>query len=149
MKTHDEILKGLEQCRYIDVPCDSCPYDKEEVDNCQEFLLKDAAAFIRQLLDVNRALRTELATNHIGDGNKKAETKPWGQYWQNICDMNERQEAKGRKKYGVPLEENTDLNFEQRIEYLQEELVDALKYCEHLKAGVRATFGNIGGANEH
>lgn len=66
-------------------------------------------------------------------------------YWENICEINRRQEEKGRKKYGVPLEENTTLNFEERIEYLQEELVDALKYCEHLKEGVRAVFGSNGG----
>lgn len=87
-----------------------------------------------RLKDENRALRTELTVNQIADGGKKVEEKLWGQYWENICDLNARQEAKGKKKYGVPLEENTTLTCRQRIEHLQEELIDGLKYCEHLKA---------------
>lgn len=55
-------------------------------------------------------------------------------YWENICKLNARQEIKGKNKYGVPLEENTTLTRKQRIEHLEEELIDGLKYCEHLKA---------------
>ena len=55
-------------------------------------------------------------------------------YWENICKINDRQEAKGRNKYGMILEDNKDLSFSERINHLQEELVDALKYCEHIKA---------------
>lgn len=54
-------------------------------------------------------------------------------YWQNICALNNRQEEKGKAKYGVLLEENTSLSKEQRIEHFEEELIDALKYAEHLK----------------
>lgn len=57
-----------------------------------------------------------------------------GDYWRNICGINARQEAKGVAKYGRPLEANTTLSTEQRIEHAQEELIDALKYLEHLKA---------------
>lgn len=56
-----------------------------------------------------------------------------GTYWQNICLINARQEAKGKEKYGEPLEDNTTLTTVQRIEHLQEELIDGLKYAEHLK----------------
>lgn len=86
-----------------------------------------------RLKDENRALRTELTVNQIADGGKKVEEKPWGQYWENICDLNARQEAKGIKKYGEPLEENTTLTTVQRIEHAQEEAIDFLKYLEHLK----------------
>lgn len=55
-------------------------------------------------------------------------------YWENICKLNAKQEIKGKSKYGVPLEENTTLTRKQRIEHLEEELIDGLKYCEHLKA---------------
>lgn len=55
-------------------------------------------------------------------------------YWINITKINERQEAKGLDKYGMTLESNTGLTMEQRIEHLQEELIDGLKYAEHLKA---------------
>ena len=57
-----------------------------------------------------------------------------GDYWRNICGINARQEAKGVAKYGQTLEANTTLSTEQRIEHAQEELIDALKYLEHLKA---------------
>lgn len=62
---------------------------------------------------------------------------PCSMYWENICELNRKQEEKGKKKYGVPLEENTTLTTEQRIEHLEEELIDGLKYCEHLKASLR------------
>lgn len=57
-----------------------------------------------------------------------------GEYWMRICDINAKQEAKGVAKYGQSLEANTTLSTEQRIEHAQEELIDALKYLEHLKA---------------
>ena len=57
-----------------------------------------------------------------------------GDYWRNICGINARQEKKGVEKYGQHLEENTTLSTVQRIEHAQEELIDALKYLEHLKA---------------
>ena len=57
-----------------------------------------------------------------------------GRYWRNICGINARQEAKGIAKYGQTLEANTTLSTVQRIEHAQEELIDALKYLEHLKA---------------
>lgn len=57
-------------------------------------------------------------------------------YWDNICAINARQESKGKAKYGETLEDNTTLSTVQRIEHLQEELLDGLKYCEHLKKSV-------------
>ena len=56
------------------------------------------------------------------------------QYWNNICALNARQEAKGKEKYGQTLEDNVTLTVTQRIEHTEEELIDALKYMEHLKA---------------
>ena len=44
-----------------------------------------------------------------------------------------RQVEKGRGKYGVTLEDNETLTSTQRIEHLEEELVDGLMYCEHVK----------------
>lgn len=50
-----------------------------------------------------------------------------------------RQVEKGRGKYGVTLDENATLTTEQRIEHLEEELIDALMYCEHLKAALKGS----------
>ena len=54
-------------------------------------------------------------------------------YWQNVCEMQERQTQKGISRYGQILEENKDLDIFQVLEYLQEELIDALMYIEHIK----------------
>lgn len=53
-------------------------------------------------------------------------------YWKNICSMAEKQRAKGFKTYGMGLEDNKK-DVITRIEYLQEELIDALMYCEWIK----------------
>jgi NTP pyrophosphatase (non-canonical NTP hydrolase) len=117
VKTIEEVLTALDICANPSYICDDgCPYSKEK---CEASA--DAAEVIRQFADENRAMKAELKVNF---GNK---------YWMNICRMNARQESKGMEKYGEPLEENTTLTTTQRIEHLQEELIDALKYCEHLK----------------
>jgi NTP pyrophosphatase (non-canonical NTP hydrolase) len=53
-----------------------------------------------------------------------------------IEDKIRKQVQKGRKKYGVTLDQNTSLTTEQRIEHLEEELIDGLMYCEHLAEAV-------------
>ena len=57
-------------------------------------------------------------------------------YWENICAIAEKQRAKGMKTYGTGIEDNP-ADIITRIEYLQEELVDALMYCEWIKDCVR------------
>ena len=54
-------------------------------------------------------------------------------YWDRISDMNERQVRKGVSKYGDILENNTTMPTDQRIEHIEEEMIDALNYLEHLK----------------
>lgn len=53
-------------------------------------------------------------------------------YWKNICAIAEKQRAKGMKTYGTGIEDNP-ADIITRIEYLEEELVDALMYCEWIK----------------
>lgn len=54
-------------------------------------------------------------------------------YWERICKLSERQREKGMKTYGKGLEDNP-LSIVERITYLEEELIDALMYIEHIKA---------------
>lgn len=54
-------------------------------------------------------------------------------YWQNICDIQLRQTNKGIRHYGQRLEDNGDMTVLDRLTYLEEELIDALMYIEHLK----------------
>lgn len=53
-------------------------------------------------------------------------------YWNNICAIADRQREKGIKTYGSGIEDNP-ADIITRIEYLEEELVDALMYCEWIK----------------
>lgn len=55
-------------------------------------------------------------------------------YWNNVCKMAQKQRDKGIEKYGFGLEDNDELTEIDRIVYLQEELIDGLMYCEHIKA---------------
>ena len=53
-------------------------------------------------------------------------------YRKNILDKMDRQIQKGIDKYGTTLEQNDWLKAIDRIVYLQEELIDALVYSEHI-----------------
>lgn len=53
-------------------------------------------------------------------------------YWKKICAIAEKQRAKGLETYGIGIEDN-QTEIIKRIEYLEEELVDALMYCEWIK----------------
>lgn len=57
-------------------------------------------------------------------------------YWKNICSMAEKQRAKGMATYGYGVEMNP-ADAVTRIEYLQEELIDALMYCEWIKESIK------------
>ena len=65
-------------------------------------------------------------------------------YWENVCDIQRKQTAKGIETYGQTLEQNTDLDPIQRLTYLEEELIDGLMYIEHIKAGImEGKYGTI------
>ena len=53
-------------------------------------------------------------------------------YWERICKLSEQQRAKGMKTYGQGIESNP-ADIMTRIQYLQEELIDGLMYCEWIK----------------
>ena len=53
-------------------------------------------------------------------------------YRKNIIEKMDRQIQKGIDKYGTTLEQNDWLKTIDRIVYLQEELIDALVYSEHI-----------------
>ena len=61
-------------------------------------------------------------------------------YWERICRLSEKQRAKGMETYGQGLEKNPAAIIE-RLNHLEEELIDALMYCEWIKEWF--TDGNI------
>ena len=58
--------------------------------------------------------------------------KPENPYWERICKLADKQRAKGIETYGQGIECNPAAML-KRIEYLQEELIDGLMYCEWIK----------------
>lgn len=52
-------------------------------------------------------------------------------YWKRAGKVKDRQTAKGLAEYGQTLEENTKLHVGGAMKNLEEELVDAIMYCEH------------------
>lgn len=57
-------------------------------------------------------------------------------YWKNITALKEKQTEKGLKEYGQVLEENQSIPTLSRITMIEEEMVDALMYLEHLKYNI-------------
>ena len=115
MNTPREIVEMLEFCSQSPDRCWECKYESLEGDLCVNKVLGDARDLILDMM-----------------AESKEGPKPL-RYWTNITAMNERQEAKGRGKYGQDLEDNDTLTTTQRIEHAQEEAIDLLKYLEHLK----------------
>lgn len=63
--------------------------------------------------------------------------EPRSDYWGEVCRIQKRQTEKGLEKYGQRLEDNVSLSPIERLEYLEEELIDGLMYIEHIKALLR------------
>lgn len=54
-------------------------------------------------------------------------------YWERICKLADKQRSKGINTYGRGLEDNP-MTIEERLTYLEEELIDGLMYIEHIKS---------------
>ena len=68
-------------------------------------------------------------------------------YWERICKLSERQRAKGMETYGQGLESNP-AGLVERINHLQEELIDGLMYCEWIKDRLFELEGERNGNTE-
>ena len=156
--TTKELIESLRCCKFLS-KCESCIFSGIERGKCCDLLFEAAAETIEQLQQelinerdrYNRLVSFELCEAKELAARKLRQREEafleekrlqrgeacGGADWQAICRMNAEQEEKGVKKYGQMLEENVTLSREQRIEHAQEELIDALKYLEHLKAACR------------
>lgn len=54
-------------------------------------------------------------------------------YWERITEKAEAQRRKGIEQYGQGIEDNKALALHEWIDYLQEELIDALMYLERIR----------------
>lgn len=139
MRTIEDVLLGL---KCIEHECEGCPYENlgEKDGSCLSVIYSDCGKIVPQLIEANEVLRQRVE-DLDGSINMLLDVEH-SDYWENICKLNAKQEIKGKNKYGMSLEDNTAMNIFQRIEYLQEELIDALKYCEHIKAMLRDVNGS-------
>ena len=84
------------------------------------------------------------------DGNRRpsmwAAKEDANPYWKNICALAEKQRSKGIDTYGQGLEDNP-LTIKDRLEYLEEELIDGLMYIEHIKAKLIELGGDTDGCD--
>jgi hypothetical protein len=76
-------------------------------------------------------------------GNQMDFTYDWGDcmrnpYWERICAIADKQRQKGIDTYGQGLEANKQEAI-TKIEYIEEELIDALMYLEWLKESLNET----------
>lgn len=107
-----------EYCLDID-GCEVCPlYSIAQIKAGKENCFSDQDFFP---VDVNR--NYEILFGEVTEENP---------YWERITSLAERQRAKGMSKYGQGLEMNT-ADILERINHLQEELIDGLMYCEWIK----------------
>ncbi len=104
-------------CKYLD----TCHLIYKE-QYCSSILCKDV-----ECATVRNTINKEI--NTVQKVIEKTENNP---YWDNISKIAEKQREKGIRSYGMGLEENT-WDIEKRIQYLEEELIDALMYCEWIK----------------
>ena len=65
-------------------------------------------------------------------GWSKGHDLPRNPYWERICKLSDKQRAKGIETYGQGLESNPAAIME-RLEHLEEELIDSLMYIEWIK----------------
>lgn len=79
---------------------------------------------------------------------KEKQARESNPYWLRICELADKQRAKGIRTYGKGLEDNP-LSAEDRLTYLEEELVDALMYIEHIKAGNADDFVEVSKIESH
>lgn len=85
-------------------------------------------------VDLDEALR--IIGTITGD-----EVKPINPYWERITVIADRQRSKGLKEYGRGVEDDT-ANVDTRLDRIEEELIDALMYLEHLRDAIH-TFREI------
>lgn len=118
MVSYDDMISYLEnKCNDI-ADCGVCPLG--------DFCIPSFSRFSVDYTDVPRAYERM-------KGFDKLDYNP---YWENISELAKQQRLKGMMKYKTGLEDNKQPTID-KIQYIEEELIDALMYLEWLKDGMR------------
>ena len=113
--------KYLNKCKadYKDKYCESEP--PYENSSCANFIKLSEEETYGKMLERN--------SKKVIDCSSKYDNNP---YWKNICKIADKQRQKGIETYGQGVEDN-HWDIQKRLQYLEEELVDALMYLEWCK----------------
>ena len=118
MVSFDDMIKYLEsKCNDI-ADCGVCPIG--------DICIPSFSRFSVYSTDVPRAYERM----------KGFERVDYNPYWDNINELAKQQRIKGLKKYNTGLEGNKKPT-KDKIQYIEEELIDALMYLEWLKDGMQ------------
>ena len=83
-------------------------------------------------MDDNISLEAAIKCLNDSGAGTNHDAKKRNPYWERICAISNRQREKGINTYGQGLEDN-HMSVITCMEYLEEELIDALMYIEHIK----------------
>lgn len=115
--------------------------DKRSCFNCKHWFLEDTDKPCCDCKNTTIPNSAE-SSRRLFLWEENADVKPdLNPYWERICKLSERQRAKGMKTYGQGLE-NNPMSIKERLEYLEEELIDGLMYIEHIKAWLTEREGD-------
>lgn len=117
-------------CEYFD----KCGYRfKEKFCSGSKPVWAECGAYLKFKEEETYGKMLERNSKKVFDHSTKYDNNP---YWENVCKIADKQRQKGIETYGQGLEDNT-WDIEKRIQYLEEELVDALMYLEWIKDGLK------------
>lgn len=121
--------------KYYGVSCNLCPIRKHfpitnSFDNECENWVKEHPYQAAELMGYEFMGYDEVIENP--ENHKETEQKADNPYWDRICAIANQQREKGIKTYGKGLEDN-HMSVITCMRYLEEELIDALMYIEHIK----------------
>lgn len=127
MPSEEKLNKLYEYCGMTN--CDHCPLIGSKWDH-----MNDDEECLKFDLATETEMDRAICLFELAKRNPMPKVKPpKSDYWSNICEMQKKQTEKGIKTYGQPLEANTSMTIFDRLEYLEEELIDGLMYIEHIK----------------
>lgn len=109
--------------------------EKEILASCLKEMMKARALTgMIKIYDEDKEQKTAAAKTAVEAQEKASfENRRKKHYWQNVCRIQEEQQRKGLKKYGLPLEQDEAMHINKRLQHLTEELIDGLMYIEHIK----------------
>lgn len=114
--------------------CDSkdCRYCELTRDDWKNWV---ADSSVGKCIHIAKATEEELDRAIAIIEGREIAADPGNPYWDRITAVANRQRSKGLKEYGKGVEDDTaDINV--RLDRIEEELIDALMYLEHLRDGI-------------